>query len=105
MNNVDISIDDLIEQKIARALENIPKTDTVATSYGSIDVDDLVAACKRLKKTIPSYNDLLRENKKMEDKFNKAMGLLEYLNENDLLQDEYSYTTLCELRGDKEDED
>ena len=44
--------------------------------------------------------NLQEENKKMEDKFNKSMKLLEYLNENDLIQDEYSYTNLCELRGD-----
>ena len=73
MNNTDISIDDLIEQKIARALENIPKIDTVATTYGSINADDLIAACKRLKKTKPSYNDLLRENRKLNDKLTKQL--------------------------------
>lgn len=93
-----------VDEIVRRMLVDMPKVNGMATTTSGIDVKNLIDACKRLKKIPPSYDDLLRENKKMEDKFNKAMGLLEYLNENDLLQDEHSYTTLCELRGDKEDE-
>lgn len=40
----------------------------------------------------------------LEDKFNKAMKLIDYLDSVGLIQDEESFVTLCELRGeDNED--
>lgn len=54
----------------------IKKSRLVSTMYG-INVDDLMSTINRLKK-VPTYNDLLRENKKQKEVIDKITMRLEY---------------------------
>lgn len=42
------------------------ETHNAVSTYGSVDVDDLMAAYDRLNK-VPTYDDLLRENKRQKE--------------------------------------
>ena len=71
----DEEINNLVDE-----IMNIPveKNNNCLSSYGSINVDDLIDSIKELRK-VPTYDELLRENKKLkqqlqqkEDIINKA---------------------------------
>lgn len=75
----DEEIDNLVDE-----IMNIPvkKNNNCLSSYGSINVDDLIDSIKELRK-VPTYDELLRENqqlkeqlKQKEDIINKARELL-----------------------------
>ena len=88
-----------MKDEIKEILEALKPQDEEFTKAG-IKKYPLSLSLREQKLLLDYITNLQEENKKMEDKFNKSMKLLEYLNENDLIQDEYSYTNLCELRGD-----
>ena len=45
------------------------------SAYGSIDVNDLMSAIDRLNK-VPTYDELLKENKKQKEVIDKAIELI-----------------------------
>lgn len=49
-----------------KALEELPKTQEMVSSFVSINVDDLKDAVDRFS-YVPSYQDLLQENRKLKD--------------------------------------
>ena len=76
----DEEIDNLVDE-----IMNIPveKNNNCLSSYGSINVDDLIDSIKELRK-VPTYDELLRENEKLkeqlkqkEDIINKAKEYIE----------------------------
>lgn len=60
------------KEEFLKAIMELPKveTDTPISAYGSINVDDLISAVDRLNK-VPTYDELLRENQQLKDKWNK----------------------------------
>jgi len=87
----DEEIDNLIHQMIF----GIPKDDnkSIISAYGSIDMDNLIATIRRLKK-VPDINDLMKENKKLTNNWNE---LEEWLKEDIIYKDEvinYKYQTV-----------
>lgn len=71
------------KEEILKAIMELPKVETnnpISTMYG-IDVDDLKNAIDRLNK-IPSYDELLRENKKQKEIIDKAKEfVIDYKNQ------------------------
>ena len=68
MNNLTIEeINDLINKIIDLPVE---RNNHCISSYGSIDINDLINTIKEFKK-VPTYEELLRENKKLKEKLNK----------------------------------
>ena len=65
------------KEELLKAIENVPKTDSINTisAYNSINVEDLANAVERFNK-VPDYNDLLKENKKLEEVIDKATNEL-----------------------------
>lgn len=68
------------KEEFIKAIENVPKTDSInpISAYNSINVEDLANAVDRLKK-VPTYDELLKENKKYKeviDKLNNKINLL-----------------------------
>lgn len=59
----DEEIDNLVDE-----IMNIPveKNNNCLSSYGSINVDDLIDSIKELRK-VPTYDELLRENKQLKE--------------------------------------
>lgn len=55
------------KEEFLKAIENIPKTDSInpISAYNSINVEDLANAVDRFKK-VPTYDELLKENQKLE---------------------------------------
>lgn len=81
---IDEEIDNLVDE-----IMNIPveKNNNCLSSYGSINVDDLIDSIKELRK-VPTYDELLRENEKLkeqlqqkEDIINKAKEFIKKHNE------------------------
>lgn len=64
----DEEIDNLIHQMIF----GIPKDDNknIISAYEGIDMDDLTATIRRLKK-VPDINDLMKENKRLTNNWNE----------------------------------
>ncbi len=68
MNNLTIEeINDLINKIIDLPVE---RNNYCISSYGSVDINDLINIIKEFKK-VPTYEELLRENKKLKEKLNK----------------------------------
>lgn len=63
----DEEIDNLVDE-----IMNIPveKNNNCLSSYGSINVDDLIDSIKELRK-VPTYDELLRENKQLKEQLEK----------------------------------
>lgn len=63
----DEEIDNLVDE-----IMNIPveKNNNCLSGYGSINVDDLIDSIKELRK-VPTYDELLRENKKLKEQLEK----------------------------------
>lgn len=63
------------DEEINKILDTIPQTKTINATvglYNSINVEDLKSVMKRLKK-VPNPNDLLRENKNLQQRIDKAI--------------------------------
>ena len=65
------------KEELLKTIMELPKTETnnLISSMNSINVDDLMSAVDRLNK-VPDYNDLLKENKKLEEVIDKATNEL-----------------------------
>lgn len=68
------------KEKFLKAVMKLPKIETnnPITAMNSISVEDLMNAVDRFDK-VPTYNELLRENKKQKEVISKA---IEYINSN-----------------------
>lgn len=64
---------------LKEALKDIPtiKSDLPISAYGSIDLDELNKTVERLNK-IPNYDDLMKENNKLQSNWN---SLREFIND------------------------
>ena len=69
----DEEIDNLVDE-----IMNIPveKNNNCLSSYGSINVDDLIDSIKELRK-VPTYDELLRENEKLKEQQKEFIEWLE----------------------------
>jgi predicted nuclease with TOPRIM domain len=63
---------------LKEALKDIPtiKSNLSISAYGSIDLDELNKAVERLNK-IPNYDDLMKENNKLQSNWNSLREWLE----------------------------
>lgn len=63
--------------QIKEALKDIPiiKSDLPISAYGSIDLDELNKTVERLNK-IPNYDDLMKENNKLQSNWNKLKEMM-----------------------------
>lgn len=81
----DEQIDNLVDE-----IMNIPveKSNNCLSTYGSINVDDLISNIQEFRK-IPSFDNLLKENKKLKEQLKiikkTTNELLTYLDENKLI--------------------
>ena len=62
------------KEEFLKAIENVPKIDSInpISAYNSINVEDLASAIDRFKK-VPTYDELLKENKKYKEVIDKAI--------------------------------
>lgn len=65
------------KEEFLKAIENVPKIDSInpISAYNSINVEDLANAVDRFKK-VPTYDELLKENKKYNEVIDKAINEL-----------------------------
>lgn len=63
------------KEELLKEIMKLPKTktDNPITTMNSINVDDLISAVDRLNK-VPDYNDLLKENQKLKQKYENAVA-------------------------------
>lgn len=63
------------KEDLLKAMLELTKAEThnAVSTYGSVNVDDLMAAYDRLNK-VPTYDDLLRENKRQKEIINMFLG-------------------------------
>ncbi len=63
------------KEELLKEIMKLPKTktDNPITTMNSINVDDLMSAVDRLNK-VPDYNDLLKENKELKQKYENAVA-------------------------------
>lgn len=68
----DEEIDNLVDE-----IMNIPveKNNNCLSSYGSINVDDLIDSIKELRK-VPTYDELLRENKQLKEQLQQKEDII-----------------------------
>ena len=68
----DEEINNLVDE-----IMNIPveKNNNCLSSYGSINVDDLIDSIKELRK-VPTYDELLRENKKLKQQLQQRDNII-----------------------------
>lgn len=73
------------KEELLKAIMKLPKEkpNIPITTMNSINVDDLISAVDRLNK-VPTYDELLKENKRQREVINKA---IEYINEYVFLDD------------------
>lgn len=64
---------------------------TIST-YGSIDVNDLMSAIDRLNK-VPTYDELLKENKKQKEVIDRLIELNQIINNSDYVYSQDEITT------------
>ena len=90
-----------LQQKIEK-LENDKRGMLVQLYKANDEKDKLKEKIKHYEKT-QTFGDYVKEVNLLVDyktKYEKAIKLLNYLDENGLILDEYSFTTLSELRGE-----
>ena len=81
----DEEIDNLVDE-----IMNIPveKNNNCLSSYGSINVDDLIDSIKELRK-VPTYDELLRENKQLKEQLKQKEDIInkakEYIEDNAII--------------------
>lgn len=65
------------EEDFLELISKIPReeNDRTLSTYGSINVEDLQNAVKRFKK-IPDYEELLKENKDLQQRIDKAIEFM-----------------------------
>lgn len=88
------------KEKLLKSIMKLPKVETnnSISAYGSINVDDLMSAVDRLNK-VPTYDELLKENKKQKEVIDKIEKLItEYLGNNYSIY--YENEIECELIND-----
>lgn len=58
----------MTEEEFLRVISEIPKAEnnSFVSTYSSINIEDLQAAVKRLKK-VPNYQELLKENQQLKE--------------------------------------
>ena len=63
------------KEEFLKAIENVPKTDSInsISSYNSINIEDLANAVNRFKK-VATYDELLKENQKLKEKYENAVA-------------------------------
>lgn len=63
------------KEDLLKAMLELTKAEThnAVNTYGSVNVDDLMAAYDRLNK-VPTYDDLLRENKRQKEIIDMFLG-------------------------------
>ena len=68
----DEEINNLVDE-----IMNIPveKNNNCLSSYGSINVDDLIDSIKELRK-VPTYDELLRENEKLKEQLQQKEDII-----------------------------
>ena len=68
----DEEINNLVDE-----IMNIPveKNNNCLSSYGSINVDDLIDSIKELRK-VPTYDELLRENKQLKEQLQQKEDII-----------------------------
>ena len=68
----DEEIDNLVDE-----IMNIPveKNNNCLSSYGSINVDDLIDSIKELRK-VPTHDELLRENKQLKEQLKQKEDII-----------------------------
>lgn len=73
------------KEEFLKAIENVPKTDSInsISSYNSINVEDLANAVDRFKK-VPTYDELLKENQILKEKYERIY------NENCILREKHN---------------
>lgn len=84
------------KEELLKAIMELPKTETnnLISSMNSINVDDLMSAVDIFDK-VPTYDELLKENKKQKEVINKITGII-----NDYLKEDYSIYSENEIEVD-----
>ena len=77
------------KEEFLKAIENVPKTDSInsISSYNSINIEDLANAVNRLKK-VPTYDELLKENQKLKENYERIY------NENCILREKHNISDI-----------
>lgn len=67
------------KEEFLKAIMELPKVETInpISAMNSINIDDLMSAVDRLNKA-PDYNDLLKENKKLQEELKYTIGIVEH---------------------------
>lgn len=67
------------KEEFLKAIMELPKVETInpISAMNGINVDDLMSAIDRLNK-VPDYNDLLKENKKLQEELKCTIGIVEH---------------------------
>ena len=78
------------KEEFLKATENVPKTDSInsISSYNSINIEDLANAVNRFKK-VPTYDELLKENKQLQQENKQLKDNWNKLKE--FIKDKYVY--------------
>lgn len=66
------------KEELLKAIMKLPKekTNISITTMNSINVDDLISSVDRLNK-VPTYDELLKENKKQKEVIDKSIDFIE----------------------------
>lgn len=69
----------MTKEEFLKAIMELPKVETInpISTMNSINIDDLMSAVDRLNK-VPDYNDLLKENKKLQGELKYTIGIVEH---------------------------
>lgn len=67
------------KEEFLKAIMELPKVETInpIITMNGINIDDLMSAVDRLNK-VPDYNDLLKENKKLQEELKYTIGIVEH---------------------------
>ena len=67
------------KEEFLKAIMELPKVETInpISTMNGINIDDLMSAVDRLNK-VPDYNDLLKENKKLQEELEYTIGIVEH---------------------------
>ena len=91
--------------KLVDEIMNIPceKNNNCLSTYGSINVDDLISNIKEFRK-IPIFDNLLKENKKLKEQLKQKQDIInkveDYIIKNNLFKYKYDEEELYEIVSD-----
>lgn len=73
------------KEEFLKAIMELSKVETInpISTMNSINVDDLMSAIDRLNK-VPTYDELLKENKKQKEVIDKVIEIIEPITEFDM---------------------